>query len=281
MYYALNDIIDCSREIEKKCKKTGIPARLVDKTWERSQASVLDCYKKLKKQSNKENLEYYAQAINIAGQFLRTYKEEATEINLKFLSKHLNLLNNEVKVLIPTAAIELPKPIKEELRQGVREQLITISPDFAESVKKKINTSDKGLQTEKTAAVEEFLDSKLFINLKKYRTMLANDKRDHSFFCFDFSVKNKHEALTQLIDILEKQTSMDAIRNVLKLFYKTKDTNYSTPNTKSIYDLINTGQNIFTWLTHKKTTSITLIDSLNDYAKNISDEVLDNELTLP
>jgi hypothetical protein len=115
----------------------------------------------------------------------------------------------------------------------------------------KIEDSEEAIQLRK------FRDSTELKNLQNYlETVLRNDQRSHKFFfCIDLSV-NKVPALSQLLLELNSQASLDEVKITLEKFYLEKD---------SLFNTLNTGQNIttrvFSWL-GMQTTTIDLIDAL-------------------
>lgn len=268
MVYPLSSLIAFSREVEKKCElarkidaSSGIPAaRFQEESWEPHQKEVKKCFYDLEEETNKKRLESYAQAINLASQFLNSDKKEIEDDRLVFLSKHLEQLSTHAKQLLEIQ-FELPQPVKEVV-QVKPSQGLTFSKDFLNNIE-----SLKGVTEEKTEAAKRFLNSPEFNALKAYRDHLRNNKHDHHFFCINFAVQSKHRGLTTLIKALESQTSMPEINAVLQAFYQTKGIQYADPHLKSIYDFLNTGQGLWTRLFGWKTTTIGIIDNLNEFAK--------------
>ncbi|CDZ78682.1 hypothetical protein BN59_02994 [Legionella massiliensis] len=116
MHYALADIIKFSADVERECN-TGIPARYSQELWETNIDYVVQCQTQLTSQATKKNLEYYAQAINLAAQYLRWEEESIRKTSneiLVLLSEHLSELNRFSQTLLPESQLTLPKPIDEE-----------------------------------------------------------------------------------------------------------------------------------------------------------------------
>lgn len=261
--YQLKDILNFSRKIERECK-SGVPSKFLESTLEESLDFIAKRYKLLEKNPSRYNLQYYAQAINVAGQFIQKNKETLTQENLVILSKHIDDLCFFAQDILKQR-FTLPEKSEELSQPQPRTHQPKYNDEFLSAVKKL--DPAQGTKTDRTQTTKKFLESETFQKLKTYQTMLAEDKRDHTFWGYDFSVRGKHEALAQIITSLESQETMDGIRTVLKVFYDTKKSKRSDPELKSIYAYLNTGQNITTRVLGIKTTTIKLIDSLNELAK--------------
>ncbi|KTD24927.1 hypothetical protein [Legionella maceachernii] len=279
MSFSLESILEFSRSVESQCGRQGVPAKFFKKNWIENAEWVVTCQSNLRKEPSQKNLECYAQAIHLAAQFLKS-QEQASTTELGFLSQHLFTLDSEARVLLPNAVLNFPKPVDETKETLITQQFEQLKTLFLSGVDSSIGQIEEEYRP--TPAVQVFLNSDEFTALKKYRdTVLKNDKRDHTFFGIDFALTMKYKALDLLINAFEQQKTLEGIDNVMKTFYNTK--NKSTREAKSIYDYLNTGQNLFTWFfgLFVKTTTVTLIDSLKEFMEENFQDKVERELEHP
>lgn len=264
MHFSLSEIIRYSDSVERQCGRQGVPAILFfNEKWEDNEKRITICHSNLMREKNQKNLECYAQAIHTAGKFLRA-KGLISVKKLEFLSEHLCTLDQEARSLLPQATLTFPKPVNSSNESQIAQQFEKLKEHFLSKLKGLTEQTEEELAP--TPSTQAFLRSEEFLALKNYRdNVLKNDRRDHTFFGIDFTVQKKYDALNLVIEAFEQQKTMAGIENVMRSFYNTK--NMSTASAKSIYDYLNTGQNLFTWffgfLGLKKTTTVNLIDALN------------------
>lgn len=276
MLFSLQDIINYSENIDKICQQT-IPARSYDSQWEANKSYLTERAEGFAKDQTKIKLQYYAQAIRLAATFLKA-NSNFTKSKLEFLSQHLEELHLKALILLPLGSLQLPQVIDEQVLSEKKRQLEEISIYFKQKLQELAQISSD--EYAPTAATKAFLTSPEFLALKEYKNVLENDRSSHRFFGVNFKVKKKYQALALLIETFEQQKTLEGINNVMNTFYNTKN------ESKSLYDFLNKAQGFFTWvaqdyffwLFEAKTTTVGLIDSLNDYLQTLNQDGVDEEL---
>lgn len=237
MHYNLDDILKYTREIQIACNRTGVPAILPDKekNWLFNKTYVEKSLNDLNQKPSKYAFEKYAQAVWFAAKWYQVLDEKSDE-HTQFFNEHIKILKNGVRSFLPDTKIFSPQP------QYTSDHL--------------------------TPAAIIFFNSEAFKQLKAYKEILKNDKRNHFFGIL--VVKEKYQVLEELIKNLECQKSMDGIQTVLEHFYWE-----TVSNGKSRYEILNTGQDIITFILGilglKNTTTITLLNQLSELSDNINE----------
>ncbi|WED44034.1 hypothetical protein [Legionella cardiaca] len=246
MRYEIAEIQRFSREVEMACGRTGVPAIFPQSTWKENKNFVESALKELVNTESSESIlmrfEKYAQAVNTAAKWLaQSPKSKEKEIDQKvpFFTEHMRHLQQGAKQLLPDAEMTLPTVIYEESDQN--------SP-----------------------AVTAFFTSEVFRKLDSYKNYLKNDRRSHFFGRLDMHGA-KYAILDALINDLKAQKSMEGVRKVFQDFYK----QYDSTGKQTRYDVINTGQDILTYILGlfglKKTTSADFLNNLNQYAEDTNE----------
>ncbi|MBA2650891.1 MAG: hypothetical protein H0U73_01275 [Tatlockia sp.] len=188
-----------------------------------------------------EYLGFYAQALQYAVNFL--IRNEVNKEQQQFINLHLENLDKVYRQLSPNGQIKAPKPI---------------ATSSSESNNK---TSHPNLQSRRPQALNAFqlklTTSPSFAALETYlKDYLIEDKRSHTFFCMKFAEKRKAYYVDALLVKLKAQTDKEGVSEVLREFYSGKNC------TNSRYEILNTGQDLFTWLFGIKTTTLSKIDAI-------------------
>ncbi len=168
----------------------------------------------------------YAESFQNAINFL-TSSDKVNPNQQQFIAEHLKGLEASYRFIYPNGDIEAPHP--------------------------NLKTSEPSINlTEKTTKV---LDRSPQLGaLKGYYEYLLKDCRSHTFFfCIDFREKRKAGVLRQFIQDFENSGNKVQF---LANFYGEKGVKNSR------YEILNTGQNITSWLFGLKTTTIDKIDEL-------------------
>lgn len=249
-YYKLQEIRRYTRDVQIACERTGVPARFPSDSWELSKNDVSKISAEFKQAPTKHNLERYAQAVDMAAAWLQAQKPDLRDARLKFFNEHINNIKQSLGTIIPSRKITPPEDYSSDsffnlrLRTGAKSQL------------------------EASEEVKLFLSSPVFLELEKYQeNTLKNDQRSH-FFGY---LKNQEKSviLQELIDVLKMQKTIDGVGQVFKQFYE----DYDTRGKVTRYDVVNTGQDILTYILGifglKKTTSAELLDNVVQYCSRL------------
>jgi hypothetical protein len=223
----------------------------------------------------------YIQAVADAATYLLN-KDEVSVSRQAFMDQHAHHLNTIANKHFPHRNIP---PLQEhhELHpqdtsrpQAFFEQ----AKDTYKNVKKKaghaiLGPIDRHIHSE----VTKFCISRAFQELENYLQFLQDDTRDHTFFCcINLKEDRKVAALQALISSIKSANSMKKIREILTEFYEEAGKSVSTDNGvtyhRSHYEIVNTGQNIFTKVFGKRTTSLEKVDAVYNLA--FLDQHLDN-----
>lgn len=148
------------------------------------------------------------------------------------------------------------------LKQGLREMVHTAT--------RVVETKEKN--------VSLFLNSEEFKAFKNYRDSLKTDSRNHSFMGTNLDLhQQKFQIMDNLVKQLESQTQMAGVHKILNEFAEGKGNTISKDGgktyNKSEYEVLNTGQNITTFVLGsmglKNTTSINRFEGLLKAADKI------------
>ncbi|WP_157737134.1 hypothetical protein [Legionella lansingensis] len=245
----MEDILKYSRDIQEACGRTGVPARVPNakSKWDGEEKYVEECLRTLSQTPTKHHFEVYAQAVWCAAKYLEN--KDASTKQMEFFNQHMRFLKKGMHALLPDAHIPSPKPVYDEREPH-------------------------------TPAAVIFFNSGIFQKLKSYRDFLKSDRREH-FFGY-LAVRDKHVVLSDLIEDLERQKSMDGVQAVLEAFYCD---NTKTPNSnKTKYQILNTGQDILTFILGlfglKNTTTVNYLNKLNEYSEFTNEVQLEEDSSL-
>ncbi|KTC78024.1 hypothetical protein [Legionella brunensis] len=237
MHYEMQDVIRYTKEIQSTIRSPGLAGALPAKNWKEARDNAITLHNKLSTEPSKYNFEAYAQAVWAAAAFLD--KKKTNSEQERFINQNIRELKKGVRYFLPEAEIDSPRPV--------------YNPD-----------------EEHTAAATTFLNSEVFQKLKHYQQhVLTGDRRFHFFGLL--AIKEKQQILGDLISKLEEQKSVEGIQAVFEAFYHQHD----TTEHKSGYSILNTGQDILTYVLGlfglKKTTSAELLDKVHEVAETLNE----------
>jgi hypothetical protein len=298
MMYSLDAIVDFAQHISNACG--GLVPRLDSaknwhgiEDWHANKTRIKQYHENLQKdKTNSVLFSLYAQALKHATNYLIEKRQQGTEPTIKrcqFLEIHVNHLYQVQDFVFGTKRFSLPSQQKSPFAEntGLTGQLLegikarnantkAVKLKYKKAIKGIFNEGKKDFNTpNRSLEVESFLASEKFGQLKSYQKFLSIDERNHRFFCFDLSVKQKAQVLQKMIDSIEGQSTMVGVKKVLSEFYEGRHCQISYDGgisyQKSPYEILNTGQNITTRLLSDfglKTNCINRLDAVNDLAKS-------------
>lgn len=297
MHFKLEDVIRFANEVKTKIPTNIKKPSYLHSHWLNHELELKSRKRYCERFPDNQNLwPGYASALANAATYLvnkNNMGSHPTEDRLSFIDSHTRFLHS--KVNSPAHPFILPMAINNSLppqktaptkTKVHSHENDTQATSRTSEIKKAalsflgtvVTTAAKELLP-KTAEATLFFESDEYKNFVKYRDFLKNDERDHTFFGASMDLhKEKYEIMNYVVMLLQLQTDIDGIRVVLDGFAadKGKLVSYDEGKTfkNSFYDVLNTGQNIITFILGLfgllNTTSINRFNLMLNKAEEIS-----------
>lgn len=298
MHFKLEDVIRFANEV-----KTKIPTNIrktphLHTHWLNHELELKGRKRDCERFPDNQNLwSGYASALANAATYLMNKNRQGskpTEDRLTFIDLHTRFLHSKVNstahpFILPIQVNNSSDSPQNTAPAKAREHSHANDAPKNTGYAQMKKTALSFLGTVVTAAAKEFLPktaeatlffaSEEFDNFVKYRDFLKNDQRNHTFFGANMDLhKEKYEIMNYMVMLLQLQTDIEGIRTILDGFAadKGKLVSYDEGKTykNSFYDVLNTGQNIFTFILGLfgliNTTSINRFNLMLQKAEEIS-----------
>lgn len=251
-----------------------------EKDWDQRLKAVKASSKAVLNNKNEATLVDFFRALLKAQNYLNTKADGERQNQLgRYIAQAIRLARDDHRL----KNITQPREIAEN-RDGFTNLAKQLSSDIQES---DIQEQRPGLRERAVKKVNQFIDkrtrepavrdflknNRAFLALKAHHRQLCVEAgtlvdnnlrpRSHSYFCGAFSLraKGKADKLGQFIEALEDCTTGEELAEQMTALYAQKHQN---DNRDSLYEILNKGQNFTTRFFSLKTTTISLLDKIDE-----------------